>query len=123
MLELREIAERVVNNSLIGRAGLLALFAFVLALAVLPGRALALKPIIVAPEEERIEITPLGEFYDGRGDSLQVMASLASPPIRLLAEGHQASKLTSEQRRRITAWIDMNCPLTDTYGQLQQAKR
>jgi len=72
MMQRHEIAEPVNSNCLIGRAGLLALFAFVLALAVLPGRALALKPIIIAPEEERIEITTLGEFYDGRGDSLQV---------------------------------------------------
>jgi diguanylate cyclase (GGDEF)-like protein/PAS domain S-box-containing protein len=38
----------------------------------LPLRALALEPIEVSPEQERVEITPLGEFYDERGDSLQV---------------------------------------------------
>jgi len=43
-----------------------------LALVALPTRAWALKPIEVKPEQERIEITTLGEFYDGRGDSLQV---------------------------------------------------
>ena len=35
----------------------------------------ALKPIAVAPEQERIEITTLGEIYEGRGDSLQIEAA------------------------------------------------
>ena len=34
--------------------------------------AVALTPIVVAPEQERVEITTLGEAYEGRGDSLQV---------------------------------------------------
>ena len=34
--------------------------------------ALALKPIVVDPDQDRIEITTLGELYEGRGDSLQV---------------------------------------------------
>ncbi|HMN36924.1 MAG TPA: EAL domain-containing protein [Hyphomicrobium sp.] len=36
-----------------------------------PG-ARALTPIVVEPEQEKIEITTLGEAYEGRGDSLQV---------------------------------------------------
>jgi diguanylate cyclase (GGDEF)-like protein len=32
----------------------------------------ALTPIVVSPEQERIEITTLGDAYEGRGDSLQV---------------------------------------------------
>ena len=39
----------------------------------LPGRAaLALTPITIAPDQDRIEITTLGEAYEGRGDNLQV---------------------------------------------------
>lgn len=57
---------------------LLALLAFVLLLAALPGRALALDPIVVSPDEERIEITARGEYYDGRGDSLQVETAPAA---------------------------------------------
>ena len=49
---------------------LLACFSIALAFAVTPARALT--PIVVAPEQERIEITTLGEAYEGRGDSLQV---------------------------------------------------
>ena len=57
---------------------LFALVAIVLALVALPGSALALKPIAVDPDKERIEITTLGEFYDGRGDSLQVETAPAA---------------------------------------------
>lgn len=57
-----------------------AFFALVLLamLVVLPGPALALKPIVVDPDQERIEITALGEFYDARGDSLQVETAPAA---------------------------------------------
>ncbi len=34
--------------------------------------ALALTPITVAPDQDRIEITTVGEAYEGRGDNLQV---------------------------------------------------
>ncbi len=59
-------------------AVLYALFAAMLALVVLPAPALALKPIVVEPDQERIEITTQGEFYDGRGDSLQVETAPAA---------------------------------------------
>ncbi len=49
-----------------------ALLALLLGLVALPAPALALKPIVVDPDQDRVEITTLGEFYDGRGDSLQV---------------------------------------------------
>jgi diguanylate cyclase (GGDEF)-like protein len=42
------------------------------ALAAMVSSAAALTPIVVAPEQERVEITTLGEAYEGRGDSLQV---------------------------------------------------
>ena len=34
--------------------------------------ARALQPIVVSPDQDRVEITSLGELYEGRGDSLQV---------------------------------------------------
>lgn len=37
--------------------------------------ALALKPIVVQPETERIEVTTLGELYESRGDTLQIEAA------------------------------------------------
>ncbi len=59
-------------------AVLYALFAAMLALVVQSAPALALKPIVVEPDQERIEITTQGEFYDGRGDSLQVETAPAA---------------------------------------------
>lgn len=41
-------------------------------LVTLAGRAEALTPIPVGADQDRIEITTLGEAYEGRGDSLQV---------------------------------------------------
>lgn len=52
--------------------------AFLMMLFVLPGEALALKPIVIEPDQDRVEITPLGEFYDSRGDSLQVETAPAA---------------------------------------------
>jgi diguanylate cyclase (GGDEF)-like protein len=44
----------------------------VLACALVAGSASAMTPIVVQPDLERIEITTLGDAYEGRGDSLQV---------------------------------------------------
>ena len=38
----------------------------------LAGHAAALTPIPVQDDQDRLEITNLGEAYEGRGDSLQV---------------------------------------------------
>ncbi len=46
--------------------------ATLLFLAASISNAVALTPIVVATELERVEITTLGEAYEGRGDSLQV---------------------------------------------------
>jgi diguanylate cyclase (GGDEF)-like protein len=46
--------------------------AFAYSLASGSGPAHAIKSIVVSPDQERIEITTLGELYEGRGDSLQV---------------------------------------------------
>lgn len=43
--------------------------------------ALALKSISVTPDQDRIEITSLGEFYDSRGDSLQLDMVAASDAV------------------------------------------
>ena len=49
-----------------------------LLLVALPGRAFALKPIVIEPDQDRVEVTTLGEFYDARGDSLQVETAPAA---------------------------------------------
>ena len=54
------------------RAVVAGLIFAVAALISLPGEALALKAIVVGPDQGRLEITTLGELYEGRGDSLQV---------------------------------------------------
>ena len=45
------------------------------------GPAFALKAISVTPDQDRIEITSLGEFYDSRGDSLQLEMAAASDAV------------------------------------------
>ncbi len=52
--------------------------AVVALLIVLPDRAFALKPIVIEPDQDRVEVTTLGEFYDARGDSLQVETAPAA---------------------------------------------
>ena len=37
-----------------------------------PPSALALQPIVVGVDQDRIEITKLGDYYEGRGDRLQI---------------------------------------------------
>ncbi len=48
---------------------------------VLATPVLALKSISVTPDQDRIEITSLGEFYDSRGDSLQLDMVAASDAV------------------------------------------
>jgi len=52
-------------------AGLVALLALFVCLAA-ASPAAALKPIVVTPDSDHIEITTLGDAYEGRGDSLMV---------------------------------------------------
>lgn len=52
-----------------------------MALAVLPGTAHALKAIEIASDQSRIEITTLGELYEGRGDTLHVETAAGSDGI------------------------------------------
>jgi len=59
-------------------AGALLLFALVAVLLALPEPAWALKPIVIEPDQDRVEVTTLGEFYDSRGDSLQVETAAAA---------------------------------------------
>lgn len=62
-----------------GAAGwLMFVAAMLMLLAMLPERAFALSPIAIDPELDRLELTTLGEFYDARGDSLQVETAPAA---------------------------------------------
>ncbi|SFV36889.1 EAL domain-containing protein [Hyphomicrobium facile] len=55
-----------------GKSWLSVLGVLALCLVALAGRAEALTPIPVQGDQDRLEITTLGEAYEGRGDSLQV---------------------------------------------------
>ncbi len=46
--------------------------AFFFSIAFFGTHALAVEPIVIGPDDERIDITLLGEFYDRRGDKLSV---------------------------------------------------
>src|SRR5271169_6374515 len=46
--------------------------AFWAALAFWPTSVHAIEAIVVKPEQEKIDITALGERYEGRGDNLQI---------------------------------------------------
>ena len=66
-------------------AACFALLVVLCALVAVPEQALALKPIVVDPDQDRIEITALrdfAEFYDGRGDSLQVETAPAADGMK-----------------------------------------
>src|SRR5215468_4773233 len=63
------------------RAALLCLVAALLC-ALWAAPALALKAIPVTPEGDRLEITALGEAYEGRGDTLQIETAPAADGTR-----------------------------------------
>lgn len=85
----------------------------VLALSVSP--AAALKAIVVPADAERIEITPLGEIYEGRGDNFQVETAAAGDgvagrmAVRASTPGTNPSwlafALTNPTDRPIERWV------------------
>lgn len=54
------------------------LAAFLAAFAGSIAPAAALEPIVIETEQDRVELTTLGEFYDARGDTLQVETAPAA---------------------------------------------
>jgi len=54
------------------------LVAFLAAFAGSIAPAAALEPIVIESEQDRLELTTLGEFYDARGDTLQVETAPAA---------------------------------------------
>ncbi|WP_245279921.1 EAL domain-containing protein [Hyphomicrobium sp. 99] len=69
------------NRGRHGRSWLSALGILALCLVALTGRAEALTPIPVQSDQDRLEITTLGEAYEGRGDSLQVETAAGSDGV------------------------------------------
>ena len=55
--------------------------AFLMVMVAVPGTALALNAIEIASDQGRIEITTLGELYEGRGDTLQVETAAGADGI------------------------------------------
>ncbi|MEQ1714549.1 MAG: EAL domain-containing protein, partial [Hyphomicrobium sp.] len=74
----RRLALRLFNHF---RAARTIVLSVLLAVAAMTSAAAALTPIVVAPEQERMEITTLGEAYEGRGDSLQVETAASADGV------------------------------------------
>ena len=107
---------RNLRGSLRRRAGawLLPLLALSL-LAALPGTALALDPIVVQADQDRVEITAKGEAYEGRGDSLTIETAAGGDgvrgrmSVRAAASGTNPSwfvfALTNPTEKPIERWL------------------
>ncbi len=61
-----------ITISMISRALVSAVVAVFVLAAISAPPGFAVQPIIVSPDQDRIELTALGEAYEGRGDRLQV---------------------------------------------------
>ncbi|MHA1164960.1 MAG: hypothetical protein ACTSP0_05180, partial [Alphaproteobacteria bacterium] len=48
------------------------MFALIALIFTIAGQALALEPISIDPDKDRIDVTAFGELYEGRGDRLQI---------------------------------------------------
>ena len=55
--------------------------AFVIALASMATPSRAVEPIVIGPDDEKIDITLLGEFYERRGDKLSVETAASADGI------------------------------------------
>ena len=84
---------------------------------------------------------PLVHFFDswwGTSTTVPVARPLsfgaaASRLVEVIDDGHagftmteqqrEALRLSPEERRVITTWIDLNCPLWDSYSPAQHARR
>ncbi|MGQ0672180.1 MAG: EAL domain-containing protein [Hyphomicrobium sp.] len=93
----------------------LAALVWVLTLSGLPGAALALKPIVVDPEQDRLEITTLGDLYEGRGDSIQLETAPSADgatgrmSVNAITAGTNPSwivfALTNPTERAVERWL------------------
>jgi diguanylate cyclase (GGDEF)-like protein len=92
------------------------LLAFGLSLMPLPrGVALAVEPIVVKPEQEKLDVTALGELYEGRGDKLQIETAPGQDGYigRMAVQATTAGTnpgwlvfaLTNPTTERITRWL------------------
>src|SRR5262245_5905169 len=92
------------------------LLAFGLSLMPLPrGVAVAVEPIVVKPEQEKLDVTALGELYEGRGDKLQIETAPGQDGYigRMAVQATTAGTnpgwlvfaLTNPTTERITRWL------------------
>jgi diguanylate cyclase (GGDEF)-like protein/PAS domain S-box-containing protein len=92
------------------------LLGFGLGLMPLPrGVALAIEPIVVKPEQEKLDVTALGELYEGRGDKLQIETAPGQDGYigRMVVQATTAGTnpgwlvfaLTNPTTERITRWL------------------
>ena len=79
------------------------------------GVALAIEPIVVKPEQEKLDVTALGELYEGRGDKLQIETAPGQDGYigRMAVQATTAGTnpgwlvfaLTNPTTERITRWL------------------
>ncbi len=65
------------------------------------------------PQRNQIQVTPPGGRYGARGSRL----------IRMLREGHEGVVLSSDDLRRLAAWIDLNAIFYGVYEPEQQERQ
>ncbi|MCK5494846.1 MAG: hypothetical protein KAI80_00425, partial [Hyphomicrobiaceae bacterium] len=66
------ILASALNSAGAWRARCASLWAVLVLLLITLAPAHALEPILIDPEKDRVDVTALGELYEGRGDKLQI---------------------------------------------------
>ena len=112
------VSDGVKRGGLGGRLACLAVLLLALALSLMPlphSPALAVEPIVVKPEQEKLDVTSLGELYEGRGDKLQIETAPGQDGYigRMAVQATTAGTnpgwlvfaLTNPTTERITRWL------------------
>ena len=74
-------------------------------------------------------LRPYAFYYDGGGSFVESktypgkFGAIASPLYKHLAKGHKDVKLTPEEMRRITLWLDCNSDFYGTYENIESQRR
>src|SRR5512144_1835866 len=112
------VSDGVKRGGLGGRLACLAVLLLALALSLMPlphSPAVAVEPIVVKPEQEKRDVTSLGELYEGRGDKLQIETAPGQDGYigRMAVQATTAGTnpgwlvfaLTNPTTERITRWL------------------
>ncbi|MCL1921370.1 MAG: hypothetical protein FWG50_09900 [Kiritimatiellaeota bacterium] len=75
------------------------------------------------------DLRPFAFYYDGGGSFVESktypgkFGAIASPLYKHLAKGHKDVKLTPDEMRRITLWLDCNSDFYGTYENIESQRR